>query len=99
MGTLLNMKKVNIGYSMNNIPIPDGKSYKLQLIQKVEDFIKKIRWKAIFFMKSGICFFFIKLFNLHYYTNKQRAYDIETKNIYIKNYYTCTEPYELFQKS
>ena len=53
MGTLLNMEKVNIGYSMNNIPIPDGKSYKLQLIQKVEDFIKKIRWKAIFFMKGG----------------------------------------------
>ena len=25
----------------------------LQLIQKVEDFIKKIRWKAIFFMKCG----------------------------------------------
>ena len=38
---------------MKNIPIPDGKSYKLQLIQKVEDFLKKIRWKAIFFMKDG----------------------------------------------
>ena len=25
----------------------------LQLIQKVEEFIKKIRWKAIFFMKCG----------------------------------------------
>ena len=38
---------------MHNIPIPNGKNYKLQLIQKVEDFIKKIRWKAIFFMKGG----------------------------------------------
>ena len=38
---------------MKNIPIPDGKSYKLQLIQKIEDLIKKIRWKAIFFMKGG----------------------------------------------
>ena len=38
---------------MENIPIPDGKSYKLQLIQKVENFIKKIRWKSIFFMKGG----------------------------------------------
>ena len=38
---------------MKNIPIPDGKSYKLQLIQKVEDFIKKMRWKAVFFMKGG----------------------------------------------
>ena len=53
MGSLLNMEKVNFVYSINNIPLPDGKSYKLQLIQKVEDFIKKIRWKAIFFMKGG----------------------------------------------
>ena len=30
-----------------------GKSYKLQLIQKVDDSIKKIRWKAIFFVKGG----------------------------------------------
>ena len=35
---------------------------------------------------------FIKLSNLHY-TNKQRAYNIEIKNIK-RNYYTCTEPYE-----
>ena len=38
---------------MKNIPISDEKSQKLQLIQKVEDFIKKIRWKAIFFVKRG----------------------------------------------
>ena len=38
---------------MKDILIPDGKSYKLQLIQKVENCIKKIRWKAIFFMKVG----------------------------------------------
>ena len=42
------MEKVNFGHSMKNIPIPDEKSYKLQLIQKVEAFIKKIRWQAIF---------------------------------------------------
>ena len=33
------MEKDNF-YLMKNIPIPDQKSYKLQLIQKVEDFIK-----------------------------------------------------------
>ena len=38
---------------MKNIPISDEKSYKLQLIQKVEDFIKKIRWKSIFFVQRG----------------------------------------------
>ena len=52
MGTLLTMEKVNFGYSMKNIPVPDEKSYKLHLIQKVEDFIKKTSWKAIFFMKG-----------------------------------------------
>ena len=53
MGTLLNMERVNFGYLMKNIPIPNGKSYKLQLIQKVEDFIKNRRWRAIFLMKDG----------------------------------------------
>ena len=38
---------------MKKIPIPDEKSFMLQVIQKVEDFIKKIRLKAIFFMKFG----------------------------------------------
>ena len=42
-------------------------------------------------------FFSIKLSYLHY-TNKQRAYNIEIKNIK-RNYYTCTEPYEPLQKS
>ena len=37
------MEKVNFGYSVKNIPIPDENSYKLQLIQKVEGFIKKLR--------------------------------------------------------
>ena len=44
------MEKVNIGYSVKNIPTPNGKSYKLKVIQNVEGFIKKIRWKdKIFF--------------------------------------------------
>ena len=53
METLLDMEEVNLGYSMKNIPITNEKSYKLQLIKKVEDFIKNIRWKAIFFMEGG----------------------------------------------
>ena len=35
---------------MKNIPIPDEKSYVLQLIQEVEDFIKKMKQ----FKKSGL---------------------------------------------
>ena len=44
------MEKINFGYSMKNIPIPDEKSYVLQLIQEVEDFIKKMKQ----FKKSGL---------------------------------------------
>ena len=44
-----------------------------------------------------IYIFPIKLSNLHY-TNEQRAYNIEIKNIK-RDYYTCTEPYDSFQKS
>ena len=40
------MEKVNFGYSIKNLPTPDGKRCKLQLIQKVEDFIKNVRWKG-----------------------------------------------------
>ena len=51
--TLLNMENVNFGYSVKNVTTPDEKSYKLQLIHKVEDFIKKIRQKVIFLMIVG----------------------------------------------
>ena len=44
------MEKVNFGYSLKNIPTPDEKSYKLQLVEKIEDLIKKMRWRALFFL-------------------------------------------------
>ena len=43
------MEKLNLGYSTKNVPIPTERNYKLQLIEKIELFIKKIRWKAIFY--------------------------------------------------
>ena len=43
------MKKVNIGYSIKNIPIPSERTYLLQLMEKVEMVITRIRWKAIHF--------------------------------------------------
>lgn len=35
---------------MKNIPIPLHTSYKLQLIDKIETVIKRMRWKAHFFL-------------------------------------------------
>ena len=47
------MKKVDFGYSLKNIPAPNGRTYKLQLIEKIELFMKKLRWKAIFFINNS----------------------------------------------
>ena len=47
------MEKLNFGYSLKNIPTPDEKSYKLRLLEKIEIFIKKMRWIAIFFINNN----------------------------------------------
>ena len=43
------MDQQTLGYSMKNIPIPSQTSYLKSLINKTEQFIKNIRWKAFFF--------------------------------------------------
>ena len=47
------MEKLNFGYSLKNIPTLDEKSYKLRLLEKIEIFIKKLRWKAVFFINNN----------------------------------------------
>ena len=42
------MEKFNFGYSVKNIPIPSEREYKIQLTEKIEAVIKRMRWKAIF---------------------------------------------------
>ena len=43
-------EKVNLGYSIKNIPLADRRKYKLNLIEQTDAFIRRIRWKAIFFL-------------------------------------------------
>ena len=43
------MEKFNFGYSVKNIPIPSEREYKIQLTEKIEAVIRRMRWKAIFF--------------------------------------------------
>ena len=43
------MDKVQFNYSLRNIPIPNRRTYLLSLLDKVENFIKRLRWKAFFF--------------------------------------------------
>ena len=47
--TTLNYDISYFRYSIKNIPIPSEKNYKLQLLEKTEMLIKRMRWKAIFF--------------------------------------------------
>ena len=45
-----NYSKLNLNYSMKNIPIPSRDEYLMQLIYSVEKFIRNLRWRAFFFL-------------------------------------------------
>ena len=47
------MEKLQLQYSQKNIPVPLERSYKLQLMDKIDQVIKQMRWKAVFFMKGS----------------------------------------------
>ena len=47
------MEKLIFGYSLKNIPTPNERTYKLQLIAKIELFMKKLLWKATFFINNS----------------------------------------------
>ena len=44
------LEKVNLGYSTKNIPFANKEQYKMKLIEKTEALIKRMRWKATFFL-------------------------------------------------
>ena len=46
------MKLKNFGYSLKNIPIPSKPNYLKCMIEKVESFVKRLRWKAFYFCKE-----------------------------------------------
>ena len=47
------MEKLQLHYSPKNIPIPSERSYKLQLMDKIDQVIKGMRWKAFFYMNRS----------------------------------------------
>ena len=49
---LCKMEKINFNYSLKNTPIPAKPSYQLKLIDKIESVIKRMRWKAFFFLNG-----------------------------------------------
>ena len=44
--------KTNFKYSLKNIPTPSKTNYHLKLIDKIESVIKRMRWKASFFLSE-----------------------------------------------
>ena len=50
-----NMEAKNLGYSWKNVSIPTKQNYLKSMIDKVESFITRLRWKAYFFQKPDQC--------------------------------------------
>ena len=44
--------KIDMNYSLKNIPIPSMATYQKYLIEKVESVIRRMRWKAFYFLKG-----------------------------------------------
>ena len=44
------MEKFNISYSTKNIPLPSHNDYLQRLIEKTEQFLRRMRWKTHFFL-------------------------------------------------
>ena len=49
----MNLEKVNFGYSLKNIPIPSNQAYLKTMIDKLENFINRLRWKVFFFLNKN----------------------------------------------
>ena len=47
------MEKIQFDYSTKNIPIPNRNTFKIGLLDKVESLIKRMRWKAYFFLNPS----------------------------------------------
>ena len=47
------MERINLNYSLKNIPVPTKSSYQLKLIDKNESVIKRMRWKTLFSLRDN----------------------------------------------
>ena len=46
------MEKTNLNYSLKSIPVPSKSSFKLKLVDKIVNVIKRMRWKAHLFING-----------------------------------------------
>ena len=47
------MEKMQLGYTYKNIPIPKQRNYKVQLVDKIEMLVKRMKWKAYHYMNNS----------------------------------------------
>ena len=46
------MEKSEIKYSLKNIPIPPKESYQLNLIDKIEKLVERMKWRAFYYLNQ-----------------------------------------------
>ena len=46
------MERINLNYSLKNIPTPNKTVYEMKLIEKVEAVIKRMRWKLFWHLNK-----------------------------------------------
>ena len=56
----MEMEKINFGYSLKNIPIPSSKQYLKCFIDKLNSFIRRVRWKVFFYENDDEDFYDVK---------------------------------------
>ena len=49
------MEKSEIKYSLKNIPIPSKESNQLNLIDKIESLVKRMRWRVFYYLNQQKC--------------------------------------------
>ena len=47
------LKRITLDYSLKNIPIPSVSEYRKRLIEKVESLLKRMRWRAFFYLSGS----------------------------------------------
>ena len=58
---------MGFNYSLKNLPAPSKSSYKLKLVDKIENVIKRMRWKDHFFINGDLT------------EKKKETYDFKSK--------------------
>ena len=48
------MEKINLGYSLKNIPVPSKESYMKNMLNMIESFLRRVRWKAYWFNQRDV---------------------------------------------